>query len=364
MPQQENDPRGPIEYVNRRTGYYKPIPSWKNQFEEEPPDLEPDYYCLGKTKLVAWTEDKRVWAYCYNVAGTGTEHLGYGRCIEHGGDDDPLSPRLTARYGEVKNKEFRRLFNRYLNDPDPLNNRPELAAARALFTLWQNEYEEIVQSSLAWHASFQPSRRGLHDHPLFHIYAYHCAIRAAKEQGWNIDRLASLTEDELLELLEEGWERYVDEWLTEGEERKIYRKDDLVVEKPKKMPDFNEGRKHLETIAKLTDQVLDYEERAWINHAGYMRILAGMAVAIRHVIERFTLKNGYTLNHKEREELFTDLARELGHVTQESIDKRFVGELTNDYLFGDWLRFATSRQLQGQTPGLHEGSPGDSEPNA
>ena len=364
--QQPNDPRGQLDYLNRRTGYYRPLPSERNEFEEEPPELEPDYYCLGKTRLNRWVDDVPVWSYCYNVAGTGTEHLGYGRCCEHGGDDDPLSPRLQARYGEVRNAEFRRLFNRYLNDPDPLNNRPELAASRALFVIWQNEWEALTEAMLAWHAAFTRERRGLHDHPLYHIHAFHHAVLRAQANGWDINQLASLSLEQLHELLEEGWDAYVENWLADGVDHNgiQHRVADLRVEKPRKLPDFNEGRRHLESIARLTDQVLDYEERAWINHAGYMRILSGIALALRQAIERFVIKSGYTLTQREREELFTDLARELHAVTQQSVDKRFVGELTHDFLFGDWLRQSTSRQLPGAPPGLHEGNPGDTNADA
>lgn len=94
---------------------------------------------------------------CANVAGHRTNHVGQGRCYLHGG----ATPIRTGRYSTIKRERIRDLIEAHASDPEPLNILPEIAALRALFQDFIERYDEHTEALLAWHASFQLTRRPL-----------------------------------------------------------------------------------------------------------------------------------------------------------------------------------------------------------
>lgn len=71
-------------------------------------------------------------------------------------------PRLkTGRYSKVNRPRIAELIAHHERDPDPLNVLPEIAALRALFQEFVERYDVHTEALLAWHASFQLTRRPL-----------------------------------------------------------------------------------------------------------------------------------------------------------------------------------------------------------
>jgi len=94
---------------------------------------------------------------CAQVAGARTDHPGQGKCWLHGGK----TPIKHGRYSTIKRDRIRDLIAQHEADPDPLNVLPEIAALRALFQEFVERYDEHTEALLAWHASFQLTRRPL-----------------------------------------------------------------------------------------------------------------------------------------------------------------------------------------------------------
>lgn len=74
---------------------------------------------------------------CRRAAGHGTDHLGEGRCLFHGG----ASLVKHGRYSTITREPIRKLIEAYEADPDPLNLEPELALLRALVVDYINRNE-------------------------------------------------------------------------------------------------------------------------------------------------------------------------------------------------------------------------------
>jgi hypothetical protein len=85
--------------------------------------LEPNYYCRG------WNAKRQ--HYCRSRAGSKTDHAGTGRCSFHGGTKPVIHGRYR-RYANILTNRVRELLDEHAEDPNPLDLRPELDAARAL----------------------------------------------------------------------------------------------------------------------------------------------------------------------------------------------------------------------------------------
>ena len=94
---------------------------------------------------------------CGNVAGFRTPHVGEGRCYLHGG----LNPIKHGRYSTITRERIRDLIAAHEADPDPLNILPEIAALRALFQEFIERYDENSEALIAWHLSWQLTKRPL-----------------------------------------------------------------------------------------------------------------------------------------------------------------------------------------------------------
>lgn len=99
---------------------------------------------------------------CSKRAGWRTPHVGIGRCYLHGG----LTPIKHGRYSTLKSERVRDLIEHHERDTDPLNILPEIAALRALFQEFIERYEDNTAALLAWHASWQATRRPLPEEKL------------------------------------------------------------------------------------------------------------------------------------------------------------------------------------------------------
>lgn len=87
---------------------------------------------------------------CGQRAGHKTDHPGVGRCWLHAG-----RPPSHARYSSIKTRALRELYERHIDDPDPLNIEPELAQARAIFQDFIERYDAWREALLAWHESYR-----------------------------------------------------------------------------------------------------------------------------------------------------------------------------------------------------------------
>lgn len=113
--------------------------------------LEPNYYCRG------WNSKRS--KYCRSRAGQGTSHKGIGRCFLHGGQKIDGDARVKgARYSTVNAERIGALITSHLQDEDPLNVLPEIAAARALFQDFVERYEELTAALTAWHDTWDGRR--------------------------------------------------------------------------------------------------------------------------------------------------------------------------------------------------------------
>jgi hypothetical protein len=111
-------------------------------------EIEPNWHCRG------WNA-KRL-KYCKLRAGSGTSHVGEGRCKYHNGN----AVTRHGIYSRIKRKRIRELIAEHEANPDPLNILPELATARALFEDYINRYEVITAALLAWHESYRNGEDG------------------------------------------------------------------------------------------------------------------------------------------------------------------------------------------------------------
>ena len=83
---------------------------------------------------------------CGQPAGAGTDHLGVGTCRWHGG----ATPIKHGRFSKLQRSRIRDLIAHHLNDPQPLDTLPELAATRALAVDCLNRnYPETASKLLA-----------------------------------------------------------------------------------------------------------------------------------------------------------------------------------------------------------------------
>mgnify|MGYP001092158806 CR=1 FL=1 len=260
---------------------YNPPSPEDNVFDQKPPKRESDYYCLARRKWKPPSPFAGKWGYCYKRAGAGTNHKGYGRCHLHGG----ATPHAEMRYAAMTNPSIAEKIAKHLSDPNPLNLRPELAAARALFEHFLEEYEANVAAIRAWHASFDKKRRGLHDHPLYNILAVKEAIKALGERAPDADM------DELHAALEMGVERVREERMKQGKGELV---DDLKVEKPVKVKDISYGVTILKVVSDLTDAIIKHEREAFLSVFAVETLIQTYAKETRKQLVRHLKRMGVT----------------------------------------------------------------------
>lgn len=269
-----------------------------NAFDEKPPKRESDYYCLARRKWKPPSPHAGKWGYCYARAGQGTDHLGYGRCKLHGGATD----NEAMRYAALGNPAIAELVAKYLEDPDPLNLREELAAGRALFKHFVDEWGAISDALLAWHASFDKKRRGLHDKPLYNIEVIEQAVKMlGGESPKSIAHLQDVLEEAIVKVRERRRLAY----LERGEEFA----EDLRIEKPVKVKDISYGVTILKVIQGLVDTIIKHEKEAHLSVFAFEQLLAKYGEITKRRVTRFLKRMGVT-DDQAIDRLLIEIAQE------------------------------------------------------
>ena len=93
---------------------------------------------------------------CRHKAGWATDHVGNGRCKNHGG----LTPVKHGRYSSVTRPRLQNLIASFESDPDPLNLLPELALMRAVILDFIERYDEMHEGLMRWQLTFNKSFMG------------------------------------------------------------------------------------------------------------------------------------------------------------------------------------------------------------
>ena len=119
---------------------------------------------------------------CKRPAGSGTDHVGEGRCKHHGG----ATPIKHGRYSTITRPRIRELLEQYENDPTPLDLLPEAKLLRALLTDWVERYDELTDALLAWHESFHTGSGAPKPRQMLDITA---AAGLADKVGAMVDRI-------------------------------------------------------------------------------------------------------------------------------------------------------------------------------
>jgi len=261
---------------------YNPPNPADNAYAEKPPKREPDYYCLGRSRIREG-ENEGKWKYCYSRAGAGTTHTGHGRCKRHGGS----APSVENRYAAMLNDNISGKIAKFLNDPNPLDLRAELAAARALFEDFTERYDEFVDAVIAWHASFHDDRRGLHDAPLYHFDAIRHAYRSLAH-----DRFHEATDEDLHRALEEGVRAERMEWAARMAEQDRRSRLDLKVEKPVKVLDISHAARILKIITEITTTIMKHEREAFLSIFAVQMLMESYGEHTKKVLNRHLRRLG------------------------------------------------------------------------
>lgn len=268
-----------------------------NCYEQRPPKLESDYYCraIGRWGDMQGPDLAGKWKYCYARAGAGTNHVGHGRCRHHGGSN----PNVENRYSELLNDSIGEKLAKFLMDPNPLDLRAELAAARALFEDFVERHESVTAALLAWHASFDPRRRGLHDAPLYHFEAIRYAFEGLVQQG-----ITSPSASELQAALEAGVELARHDFLEGGGGRVA----DLKVEKPVKVTDITNAVTVLKTISSLATTIIKHEQEAFLSVFAVRMLIEAYGEQTRKTLAKHLRRLGVN-DGEEVEAILRDIAR-------------------------------------------------------
>lgn len=263
---------------------YPPPKGEANLFVERPPDVDPDWYCRAVARIPRG-ENAGKFKYCYARAGAGTPHKGWGRCYQHGGG----KPEDVDRFNALTNPTLHELLDQYLDDPDPMNLHQELAVARAIVQYEITQHQEASEALLAWHASFDKNRRGLHDHPLYHVHA----IKKAFELGLIHD---GQTPEELQEALEFGLAQWQQEWKLQENGRSI----NLRVERPVKATNYLALLKGLTVIASLVKDITKLEEEAYLSAFAVEQALQRYGQITREAIMALLREKGISVDEAQK----------------------------------------------------------------
>lgn len=147
----------PNEFGTQNEAYIEVVvPEGEDPWEYIPPvyignPIAPNRYCRR------WNGKPTRMHYCGSEAGSGTEHLGYGRCYRHGGRAQIITgERIRAsRYKALKHRTLGDLISKFAEDPDPLNVLAELDMARALLVDFVERHGEFTEQLVDWHDSFK-----------------------------------------------------------------------------------------------------------------------------------------------------------------------------------------------------------------
>lgn len=286
----------PTEF-DKHERYAPPNPA-DNHFKEKPEKREPDYYCLGRGRWDENSEFSGEWKYCYARAGAGTSHLGYGRCKRHGG----ATQAAENRYAALLNDSIGEKLAKFLLDPNPLDMRAELAAARAIFEDFIQRHEAITEAVLAWHASYDPKRRGLHDTPLYNIEAIAAVVNDIRA----LPPTAKI--EDLQAVLEKGVTLAQEEWVRKRLVTDKEYRTDFKVEKPMKMLDISHAARLLKIVNDMVSAIIKHEREAFLSVFAVKMLIEAYGEQTRKVLGRHLRRMGVT-ELDVIEEVITDIGR-------------------------------------------------------
>ena len=170
-----------------------------------------------------------------------------------------------------------------------MNLHQELAVARAIVQYEITQHQEASEALLAWHASFDKNRRGLHDHPLYHVHA----IKKAFELGLIHD---GQTPEELQEALEFGLAQWQQEWKLQENGRSI----NLRVERPVKATNYLALLKGLTVIASLVKDITKLEEEAYLSAFAVEQALQRYGQITREAIMALLREKGISVDEAQK----------------------------------------------------------------
>lgn len=120
------------------------------------PEGHPDFYKVPEKfegKSLPWNYYCRAWngkreKYCNARAGQGTDHLGSGRCKNHGGS----TPYITGRYAEVPRGKVADHLERLEmeTEEEQLNILPEARMLRAVLADYIERFDEFRDAIIAY----------------------------------------------------------------------------------------------------------------------------------------------------------------------------------------------------------------------
>lgn len=206
---------------------------------------------------------------CTRRAGHGTAHLGVGPCKYHGGGAVGLaqSTRHGARYqGALLKGRVVDLIQLFEEDPDPLNQLAELAAARALFADFINRHEVFSEALLGWWGSWDPLRKPLKDDQ--------CEAFGNVVDEWESIAAGNpaTTEQQLADLVLAR--AFVD----------AVRLRALSAPKPRTILDIGDAYRILSEISKIVERIEEIRAKNAISRADFVRLTTAMGNSVaKHV---------------------------------------------------------------------------------
>lgn len=292
--------------------YYPPPAKLENLFPEKPEKKEPDYYCLARHKIKVGPNAGK-YKYCYSRAGANTGHVGHGRCYLHGGVHE------EQRYARLLHPTLNDLVQHYIEDPDPLNLLPELAVARAILHTFIDEEEAATQALIAWGASFEKERRGLHDLPLYDVRVLRVASGLLFEETQRAPH--DVTDEEFHPFLERAVDIVRDEWAEAKEAAGGRAIKHFRVEKPQKVFDKVAAMRIIAEIRNLVKDIKKLEEEAYLSVFAVQETFGAYGEIVKNTVVALLKEKG--VGSDEGEKLLEAIARrwEKTPVAQSSIPR-------------------------------------------
>lgn len=206
---------------------------------------------------------------CRQAAGWGTNHVGQGRCKLHGGNAGQLS---SGRYTTIKRPRVKELIEHMEQDPDPLNMKGELFAARAMFVDFLERYDEWREGLLAWYASWSLLRRPLPEELALSLE------NVVNEYEIKLREYGDPTEKQLADL--GGARRFI-----------TYMRGVDQPQRPHQVLDPSAAMSHIDTITKVVERIEKVAAQNAISRKDLFRLTSEMGRGVmRHVTDPEILK--------------------------------------------------------------------------
>jgi hypothetical protein len=106
-------------------------------------------------------------------------------------DGGPSLPKYD-RYQTIASPRYRELYERFLNDPQPLNLLPELAQATSMLMDFIERQQEVTDALLAWHASIGTSNPAPKPGQVLDLAAVHKSLLVIERLIATIKRMSGV----------------------------------------------------------------------------------------------------------------------------------------------------------------------------